>query len=118
MFTENKLDDKDEGDCQGCDLAECQCETLLWNFRQTNIYLQEMELLDCFIGNSITSMIHQQINSYIKSTCTGYDESHIYRLENVSIFLSFLKFNDPFYIRFYIILVAEYNHIVLVNRNL
>lgn len=97
VFINARQDDEEETDeymelleekteCSGCGFldAKCQCQELVNAFTQTNLFLNQMGLLDRIAGYTLTDLIQDQITIHIQEKCRGnFDSSHIKSLDSV-----------------------------------
>ncbi len=92
IFVTTHVDDPDElmemlddqMECKGCDELQqkCECQQLVTAFTNTNLYLEEMELLDRVSGYTLGTLTQEEINNYVQEKCRGnFDVSHVASLE-------------------------------------
>ncbi|KAJ4430988.1 hypothetical protein ANN_19581, partial [Periplaneta americana] len=71
--------------CGGCghEMEQCQCQSILQVFHETNRKLIELDLLERLAGEVITSLIHIRVENHVQESCKGsFDTSHISSLES------------------------------------
>ncbi|KAJ6641185.1 Anaphase-promoting complex subunit 2 [Pseudolycoriella hygida] len=81
---EDCSEDMEETKCNGCENMsdQCRCNQLLSAFNKSNLYLNNMSLLDRLSGFTLTKLIQERIDAYVQETCEGInDVSHIESLE-------------------------------------
>ncbi|ESP05035.1 hypothetical protein LOTGIDRAFT_109593 [Lottia gigantea] len=70
--------------CEGCtiDIDDCTCQDIIDTFHSVNRQLDEMGILERLSGAAVTSIVHNQIQRYINTTCKGnFETSYIDHLE-------------------------------------
>lgn len=71
--------------CEGCGQEQnnCQCQTIVDIFHETNKKLIELGLLERLVGSILTSLIHIRIESHVSNICNkAFDRSQIEPLKN------------------------------------
>ncbi|XP_014299608.2 anaphase-promoting complex subunit 2 [Microplitis demolitor] len=79
-------DSNDDGsECRGCskELDNCECQSIVFMFHDTNRKLIELELLERLVGNVLTSLIHIRIKEHVHRMCDKlFDVSQLNTLDN------------------------------------
>ncbi|GFG35378.1 hypothetical protein Cfor_00921 [Coptotermes formosanus] len=92
VFCNTDKSDTDQDDssedvvqCGGCshEIEQCQCQSILSVFHETNRKLIELDLLERLAGEVITALIHIRIENHVQESCKGsFDTSYISSLES------------------------------------
>jgi anaphase-promoting complex subunit 2 len=92
VFCNTDKSDTDQDDssedvvqCGGCshEIEQCQCQSILSVFHETNRKLIELDLLERLAGEVITSLIHIRIENHVQESCKGsFDTSYMSSLES------------------------------------
>ncbi|XP_074113852.1 anaphase promoting complex subunit morula [Cotesia typhae] len=97
VFCNTDADSNDDAaECRGCikDLDNCECQSIVFMFHETNRKLMELELLERLVGNVLTSLIHIRIKEHVHQMCDKlFDVSQLNALDNwlETVVMSWLK---------------------------